>query len=70
MGKIYVQNQMKRVVRQLSNATLYLSENDPSTCENFPSPEATPIRSVPLNHLMEWSSPQFVISIGHVRVVD
>lgn len=47
----------------------YLSFSDPSTCVKLPSPEATPIRSNPLNHLTECNSPQFLVSIGHFKCV-
>lgn len=46
----------------------YLSDETPSTCANLPSPDKTAIRSESLNHLIEWSSPQFSISTGHVNV--
>jgi hypothetical protein len=37
---------------------------------NLPSPEATAIRSDPLNHLIECNSPQVEMAMGHVRLVD
>lgn len=47
----------------------YLSFSEPSTCVKLPSPEATPIRSNPLNHFTECNSPQFFVSIGHFKCV-
>lgn len=48
----------------------YLSLNSAWIFSTFPSPEITAIRLVPLNHLIEWSSPHESTSIGHSSTMD
>jgi hypothetical protein len=47
----------------------YRSDNSPSVLTTSPSPEITAIRSLPLNHFTECSSPQVFASTGHVSVI-